>query len=46
MIPDCLDGPTVVTRVLIRERGRQGSVSEREISRCYADGFEDEGAMS
>lgn len=40
---DRVDGPTVVTRVLIRERGRQGSVAQREISGCYAAGFVDNG---
>lgn len=38
-----MNGPTVVTRVLIRERRRQGSVDQREISGCYAAGFIDNG---
>lgn len=41
-----MDGPTVVTRVLIRERGKQGSVDQRGISGYYAAGFVDNGPQA
>lgn len=43
MILDCLNGPRVIAKVLIRkEKGREYG-SERETERCYAAGFEDRG---